>query len=95
MNFTHFCDLEKPSADEKNIFNHKNENDMDSTAGLLWSVLFSSFGMGFFMYGKKQKSSVPFVCGVALMIYPYFVTNTLLLILIGVLLIITPYFVKI
>lgn len=44
---------------------------MGSTAGLLWGVLFSSIGLGFFMYGaRKQKASIPFACGVALMIYP-------------------------
>jgi predicted membrane protein len=68
---------------------------MGSTAGLLWGVLFSSIGLGFFMYGKKQKASVPFACGVALMLYPYFVTNTILLVLVGVVLIAIPYFVKI
>ncbi len=67
---------------------------MGSAAGLLWGVLFSSLGLGYFMYGKKQKASVPFACGVALMLYPYFVTNTIILVVVGVALAAIPYFVK-
>ena len=68
---------------------------MGSTAGLLWGVFFSSLGLGYFMYGKKQKAVIPFVCGVALMGYPYFVTNTIALVLVGLTLAAIPYFVKI
>jgi type II secretory pathway component PulF len=67
---------------------------MGSAAGLLWGVFFSSLGLGYFMYGKKQKAAVPFACGVALMLYPYFVTNTIMLVVVGVTLAVIPYFVK-
>jgi len=63
-----------------------------SVAGLLWGVLFSSIGLGFFIYGKKQRVSVPLICGITLMIYPYLVTNTWLLVLIGIGLTALPYF---
>jgi hypothetical protein len=66
-----------------------------NTAGLLWGVLFSSLGLGYFMYGRRQKASVPFACGVALMLYPYFVTNNIMLVLVGGVLLVIPYFVKI
>ena len=62
---------------------------------LLWGLLFGSFGLGFFLYGKKQKAVVPLVCGLILMIFPYFVSNTILLVAIGVMLIVVPYFVRI
>jgi predicted membrane protein len=62
---------------------------------LLWGVLFGSVGLGFFMYGRRQKAVVPLVCGLVLMIFPYFVSNTILLVAIGVVLIATPYFVRI
>jgi hypothetical protein len=58
-------------------------------------LLFGSFGLGFFLYGKKQKAVVPLVCGLILMIFPYFVSNTILLVAIGVMLIVVPYFVRI
>ena len=41
-------------------------------------VIFSSIGLGYFMYGKKQKMTVPLVCGLVLMIYPYFIESTTL-----------------
>ncbi|MGZ8247009.1 MAG: hypothetical protein ACXWUF_03120 [Methylomagnum sp.] len=68
---------------------------MNSTAGLLWGVLFGSIGFGFFIYGKKQQAIVPLLCGVGLMIFPYFISNILLLVAIGVGLIALPYFVRI
>lgn len=66
---------------------------MDTTY-LFLVILFSAAGMAFFMYGKKQLSFVPLLCGLALMIYPYFVSGTLPLIGIGGTLIAIPYFVR-
>ena len=62
---------------------------------LLWSLLFGSVGLGFFVYGKKQKAVVPLVCGLALMIFPYFISNTFLIVAIGVTLTALPYFIRI
>jgi hypothetical protein len=59
---------------------------------LLWGVLFSSMGLGFFIYGKKQHAPVPLVCGIALMIYPYFIPNVIALVAIGIVLSAIPYF---
>jgi hypothetical protein len=61
---------------------------------LLWGLLFSSIGLGFFLYGKKQRAVVPLVCGLVLMIYPYFIPNVIVLVAIGVVLIAVPYFLK-
>jgi hypothetical protein len=66
-----------------------------NTSLLLWSLLFSSVGLGFFLYGKKQQAVVPLFSGLALMIYPYFVSSTILLVAIGVALIALPYFVRV
>jgi hypothetical protein len=38
---------------------------------------------------------VPLVCGLALMIFPYFVANNLVLVAVGVALVVIPYFVRI
>jgi hypothetical protein len=55
------------------------------TAGwLFWGVIFGAVGMGMFVYGKKQQSALPMICGVVLMVFPYFVSNLFLLVLIGV-----------
>jgi hypothetical protein len=40
---------------------------------LFWGMVFGSFGLGFFVNGKKQGANVPLVCGLAQMIFPYFV----------------------
>ncbi len=61
---------------------------------LMWSILFGAFGMGYFMYGRRQRSPVPFLVGIALMVFPYFISNVYLVVIIGVGLIITPYFVR-
>jgi hypothetical protein len=57
-------------------------------------LLFGSIGLGFFLYGKKQRAVVPLVCGLALMLFPYFVSNVMLLVGMGVLLIAIPYFLR-
>lgn len=66
-----------------------------NTSSIFWGFLFGAFGLGFFVYGKKQRAVVPLVCGLALMVFPYFIANTILLVVIGVALIAIPWFVKI
>jgi len=68
---------------------------MGSEAELLWGLLFGSVGLGFFLYGKKQERLVPLVCGLALMVYPYFMPNAVVLVLMGVVLIAIPYFFRV
>ncbi|MGE5336998.1 MAG: hypothetical protein ACM3PU_04165 [Gemmatimonadota bacterium] len=64
------------------------------TAILLWGLLFSSIGLGFFIYGRKQQRIVPLACGLGLMAYPYFVPNATLVVIVGVVLVAIPYFVR-
>jgi hypothetical protein len=64
------------------------------TSSLLWGLLFGSIGLGFLIYGRKQRAVVPLVCGLALMIFPYFISNTILLITIGIALMAVPYFLR-
>ena len=66
-----------------------------STSLLLWGVLLSSIGFGYFLYGKKQKALVPSLCGISLMLIPYFITNTPILLGVGIALCVTPYFVRV
>lgn len=65
-----------------------------TTASLLWGLLFGSVGLGYFLYGKKQKAVVPLVCGLTLMIFPYFIGNAILLVAIGAALTAVPYFLR-
>ena len=68
--------------------------DALDTSSLLWGLLFGSIGLGFFVYGRRQKRVVPLVCGLTLMIFPYFVSNIALLVVLGIALIAIPYFVR-
>lgn len=65
------------------------------TASLLWGVLFSSIGVGYFIYGRKQQQLVPILCGIGLMGFTFFVSNNWLLVAFGVGLMAVPYFVRI
>ncbi len=67
---------------------------MGTTSQLVWSMLFGAIGLGFFVYGKKQKAVIPFLVGIALFVFPYFIANTYLLVATGVALIALPYFVR-
>ena len=61
---------------------------------LLWGMLFGSLGLGYLSYGKRQKRIVPFVCGLALIAFPYFVSSLWPLLGIGVLIAAAPYFIR-
>lgn len=63
---------------------------MNETAQLLWGVLFGGIGLGYFLYGKKQKAAIPFSAGVGLLVFPYFISNVYLLVAIGAFLILLP-----
>jgi hypothetical protein len=47
-----------------------------STDGMMSSVLLGAVGMGLFMYGKKQERYPQLFGGLALMVFPYFVSGT-------------------
>lgn len=67
---------------------------MINTAALLWSLVFGSIGLAYFVYGKRQANMVARYTGIVLMIYPYFVDSTLAMVVIGVGLMFLPKFVK-
>jgi hypothetical protein len=67
--------------------------ELGSTAVLMWGLLFGSIGVGFFIYGRKQKAVVPLCVGVALCVFPYFIANVYVLVFVGVVLMAIPYFV--
>jgi hypothetical protein len=68
--------------------------EMDSTAVLLWGLLFGSIGFGYFLYGKKQKAVVPLITGIVLCVVPYFIANVYVLVMVGVILMAIPFFVR-
>jgi len=68
---------------------------MPSPLTLMMGVLFGSIGLGFFVYGKKQKAVIPFVSGIGLMALPYIISNIYILILLCIVLVFLPYFIKV
>ena len=50
-----------------------------SPGALFASLLFGAIGLGALVYARKMSAFKPAILGVALMAYPYFVSDTLLL----------------
>lgn len=65
-----------------------------SVATLVWGMLFGAIGVGYFIYGKRQSALVPLVCGLLLMVFPYFFSSAWALVLVGAVLMVIPYFVR-
>jgi len=51
--------------------------------GLIAGLVFSGLGFIYFKYGKSTRNTSMMVCGVLLLVYPYFISNTTYLILAG------------
>ena len=56
------------------------------------NILFGIIGSCAFMYGWKQKSIRPSLVGMALVVYPYFITNAFLAFAIGIALTASLYY---
>lgn len=68
---------------------------MDSSSQLIWGMLFGAIGLGFFTYGRKQKAIIPLLSGIGLFVFPYFVSNVLLMVLTGIAFVALPFVVRI
>jgi hypothetical protein len=66
-----------------------------NTSTIIWGVIFGSIGLGFFVYGKRQKDIIPLFSGIGLMVFPYFISNLYILILLGIILVAVPFVIKI
>jgi hypothetical protein len=67
---------------------------MGSSSMIMWSVLFGAIGMGYFVYGKRQRVIVPLCVGMALIVFPYFVASVTTLLIMGIILVAIPYFIR-
>lgn len=67
---------------------------MSDTSFMLWSLLFNSIGLGYFVYGKKQGHTSALLCGIALMVYSFFLANLYAMIAIGIGLMLLPRYIK-
>ncbi|WP_336952033.1 amino acid transport protein [Acinetobacter sp. AS167] len=65
-----------------------------NTASLFLGLIFSSIGFGYFIYGKIQRMNIPFICGMTLMIFPYFIENTMIMSVCGIILSLIPWLIR-
>ena len=65
-----------------------------NTNTIMLAMLFGAVGMGYIVYGKRQKKGMALLSGLALCAYPYFVSNILIVIIIGIVLMAVPFFIK-
>lgn len=60
---------------------------VESELDVVWlfaSVVIGAIGLGMFLYGKKRSRFIPLLAGILMMVYPYFIPNTYVMIGIGV-----------
>lgn len=57
---------------------------------LILGLLFGSVGLGYFIYGKRQSHTVLRYTGVMLMLYPFFVSQRMAVLIIGLVLVAVP-----
>jgi hypothetical protein len=61
---------------------------MGNTSSLVASLIWGSIGMGFAIYGKKQRATSPLLGGVLLMGISYFISSALAMSVVGVALVV-------
>ena len=67
---------------------------MPSAVNLFIGIIAGAFGLAYFIYGKKQGKILFMVTGIALMVYPYFFGNIIVLIAVGLILLLLPFVIK-
>lgn len=58
--------------------------NIGSSSFIIASLIWGSIGMGFAIYGKKQRATAPLLGGVLLMGISYLISSALLMSLVGV-----------
>ena len=61
---------------------------------LIFSVLFGSIGVGYFIYGKKQQKVNPLIAGMGLCVFPYFMSNPYKMAIVGLILMAVPWLLR-
>ncbi len=57
---------------------------------ILLAMIVSTVGFGYLMYGKKAGEALFLICGIIMMIYPYFIHNIWIMLSIFMVLIVLP-----
>ena len=67
---------------------------MGDATSLLIGLVFGSIGVGYCIYGKKQRRMMAFISGLALIGLPYVVTSNLVLVVVSLAAMCLPVFIK-
>lgn len=54
-----------------------------STTHIFAAIIFGSIGFAAFIYGRKQSNLKALIIGVVLMVFPFFIQNSIALLVIG------------
>ena len=68
---------------------------METTAEVMWAMLFAAIGLGYVTYSRRQRAVMPLLCGIGLFIFPYFMPNVYLLVLTGLVIAALPWFIRV
>ena len=60
----------------------------------LWGLIFGAIGCGYVLYGKNAGKFFIAMLGIALCLFPYFISDTIPMILVGTGLTLAPLFFK-
>lgn len=63
-------------------------------ATLWWGMLFGAIGVGYLVYARRQRAPVPLLCGLGLVVFPYFVSNAWVMVLVGAALVALPWMIR-
>jgi ABC-type transport system involved in multi-copper enzyme maturation permease subunit len=66
---------------------------MDTTL-IFTGLIFGSIGMGYILYGRKQLNMMALVSGVALCVFPYFISSVWITIAVGMGLVLMPFLIR-
>jgi len=61
---------------------------------LFFGIVFGAIGSGYLLYAKREFSAAFAVTGFLLIVYPYFLSNAVAILLVGALLVATPFVVR-
>lgn len=65
-----------------------------NSANLLAGMIFGAVGVGYLIYGRRQRKGSALLAGVGLMIFPYFVNGLLITLGVGIALAVLPFLVE-
>lgn len=77
-------------GEKTNFATDKSGGGWDGTS-LVLSMIWGAFGTGYFIYGKKMSSAAFLFCGIGLCVFPMFVSDTTVSLVMGIILTVVPF----